>query len=222
MSTIPHVLHQVWIGGPPPGWVRRFWDSWDTALESTDWTVERHTDDNLAPDLAQLCANAQQRGLTLRGTADLLRLRILQQRGGVYADSDTMPLVHGTDLTERLGGEGTWYGTWTWKAPSVIENGLIGSPPGAPETAAVLAYAAEAMRRGLTRDHDVAGPAATARALAHLAVEQRPNMEMVGGPYAAAVRRGELPDAARARAEHPHAAVLHVLCNYGDWPGRRA
>lgn len=221
MTTIPHVLHQVWIGGPPPGWVRRFWDSWDAALESTDWTVERHTDDNLAPDLAQLCANAQQRGLTLRGTADLLRLRILQQRGGVYTDSDTMPLTHGSDLVGRLTGDRTWYGVRPDMAPTVIENGTIGAPPGAPETAAVLAYAAEAMRRGLTSDHHVAGPAATARALAATGVEQRTLTAVRGGPYAAAVRRGQMPDAARARAAHPHAAILHVLCNYGDWKGRR-
>jgi len=218
---IPHVLHQIWIGSPPPAWVRRFWATWDDALAGTDWTVQRHTDDSLAAPHRELVENVRTR-LTVRGAADILRLRILHDQGGVYTDSDTMPLVHGSDLVERLTGDRTWYGTWSGKAPSVIENGLIGSPGGDPETATVLGYAADALRRGLTRDHDVAGPAATARALARQGVEQRPNMEMVGGPYAAAVRRGELPDAARARAEHPHAAVLHVLCNYGDWPGRRA
>lgn len=221
MSSIPHQLHQIWIGSPPPAWVSRFWDTWDAALADTDWTTVRHTDETLPDSLRAVWRNADRLGLGVRGTADLLRLRILQEHGGVYADSDTMPLVTGPDLTRHLEGDQLWFGTWQGKAPAVIENGVIGAPAHDPGLARVLAYASDALRRGVTRDHDVAGPAACARALRGDQVQQRMITEHVAGEHATAVRRGDLPDADAARAQHQHAAILHVLCNYGEWEGRR-
>ena len=84
----PNILHQIWIGNnnPPAKWMNTFRtfcetrDQWsynlwrDAQLESFDFKFLRHVYDSEP---------------TMQGKADIARLEILYEKGGVYVDADT-------------------------------------------------------------------------------------------------------------------------------------
>ncbi len=88
---IPRIIHQIWVGEPPPqhitewmaswqalpGWQYRLWD--DEAIEAfglTNINLYRQVEDLVGPDeVGQL-------------KSDIARLEILHRFGGVYVDAD--------------------------------------------------------------------------------------------------------------------------------------
>src|SRR5690606_9932007 len=97
-------LHQIWVGSPPPERVRRNWAVWDTfmAEHHPDWTVYRWTDDSL---LSQFVDPT----LSPRSRADFMRLVALSMRGGIYTDSDTLPLL---PLDGLVGDRSDWIASY--------------------------------------------------------------------------------------------------------------
>lgn len=170
VNEIPRILHQIWIGSPPPAWVRRTWATWDVFMEEHhgDWTIQRWTDNSLdsvgsAHPLVRTLRAAGRVGMTPRGTADLLRVQAVSLFGGLYFDSDTVPLQ---PLDRFVGDRGGWIGTAPrTEGTRTIANASFGFPAGHPFLGRVWEYAEDALARGVHSDSHIAGPHAWRKVL---------------------------------------------------------
>lgn len=149
-APVPRILHQIWVGGPPPdacrawaglaalhGWAYRLWD--EAALDAIGvpadplWRAMRAAGD-------------------LPGAVDVARYHVLAREGGVYLDCDwyparddlapeaALPMAGLSVLAERLprmvaGGS------------LLLSNALIAAPAGHPLFPALIAGLAEMARR---------------------------------------------------------------------------
>ena len=107
LADIPRTIHQVWLGPatPPEYWLNQV-RAWCNAQEG--WTYRLWQ----AQDLLQLRAwatlepllkNVEQfRSSIAAGKVDLLRVAILQEHGGVYVDTDIVPLESKSLTPEML------------------------------------------------------------------------------------------------------------------------
>lgn len=117
-----------------------------------DWNVMRWTDDH------PLEALRLGHGLEGRGIADLVRLEVLTAHGGVYVDTDTVPL---RPLHALVGTRRAWVARPAREANGlVLQNGFTGAPPGHRFQREVWRLAQTNLRRGVTNPHFVAGPRA--------------------------------------------------------------
>jgi hypothetical protein len=156
-AIVPRVLHQVWVGSPVPTWVQRNWDLLDTL--HPDWTILRWTDDN--SNEWPLSRLASKRGLPhVVVLADLIRIEQVWKHGGVYLDSDMVPLRP----LDRLAGGSPWIASGGWEgADATANNAAFGFPQRHPFLAAVWADAAGRLDGKSVRH--LAGPLAYDRAL---------------------------------------------------------
>lgn len=90
MGEIPRTIHQVWVGSVRPDWVRGYWAEWDAFAERHGFEIARWTDEHLAKTYTGRIA--ERYNLSPVGIANFLRVEVLAFHGGVYADSDTVPL----------------------------------------------------------------------------------------------------------------------------------
>lgn len=157
-ARIPRILHQVWVGSPVPPWVQRNWDLWDAMYP--DWDVWRWTDDNSNEwPLSRLAAK---RGLPhVVVLADLIRLEQVWKFGGVYTDSDMIPL---RKMDALVGTRPGWLSQAGWASDRPVEmnNAAFGLPQHHPFLAAVWADAAGRLDSKSVRH--LAGPIAFERA----------------------------------------------------------
>src|SRR5215467_8976588 len=100
---IPPLVHQVWVGSEPPAWVQHSWREWDEFAESDGLTTMRHLDE--LPFTARLCSRYP---LTPVQRANLIRLEALSFYGGIYMDTDIVPL---RSLQRFHGKRPAWIGT---------------------------------------------------------------------------------------------------------------
>lgn len=148
--AVPKVIHQIWLGGAVPEAVREWTATWPRLHPGWEYTL--WTDAN-SPTPAS--PEAFDRMPTPAGKADLLRLQLLREHGGVYVDADFEahramdPLVRDRNLT-LLSQHG------------IVCNGFAASAPGHPFIAAVEDRAIEATlaagERELLSPHLVSGP----------------------------------------------------------------
>lgn len=80
---IPHILHQIWLGSPPPTRVQRWMDSW--RVLHPQWEYHLWTDNNRPPVPSE---SAFERAPSYAMKADLLRYELLCKFGGLYIDAD--------------------------------------------------------------------------------------------------------------------------------------
>jgi mannosyltransferase OCH1-like enzyme len=80
---IPHVIHQIWLGGEPPAQLRTWLDGW--RAHHPRWDYQLWTDDN-RPQLTNEQAFLRAPSFAMK--ADLLRYELLREHGGVYIDAD--------------------------------------------------------------------------------------------------------------------------------------
>ncbi|MER7002600.1 FkbM family methyltransferase [Dactylosporangium sp. NPDC000555] len=125
---IPRVFHRIWLGGPLPERERAFGETW--ARHHPEWEMRLWTDEDVPPLVNQAYFDA---ATSMAQKADILRYEILHRHGGVYIDTDfecyrdIEPLLGGVELfCAREDG---------FRAA----NGLLGSTPGHPFLAAVIA-----------------------------------------------------------------------------------
>lgn len=126
-STIPKVLHQIWVGPPMPDRYRQFRDDW-VALHP-GWVHVLWTDDNLPKLRNQALYNRPScpRANVGQFRADLLRYEILLAHGGVYVDIDTEPVSALDPLLDEP------HGCWAVRQDvRLIANGMLGAAPGHP------------------------------------------------------------------------------------------
>lgn len=83
-GAIPKIIHQIWLGGPPPKAYSAWMEAWRnlpgfeyrlwTDKEASEFPLKNRTLYNTTPNLA--------------GKSDILRYEILYRYGGVYIDTD--------------------------------------------------------------------------------------------------------------------------------------
>ncbi|QGZ16798.1 glycosyltransferase [Microbacterium phage Dewdrop] len=160
---IPRVIHQVWVGGQPPYWVRQLWLRWDAFGVKNDFEVRRWTDNNTEHTISWRVA--QEHNLTAVQMADFLRIEILALQGGLYMDSDTMPL---RDLSSWVGLRPGWLAhgqSWLNSGEPTVSNAMIGMPKGTAFMSELFEHAVKALDRGVKNTFDIAGPKAYRRLL---------------------------------------------------------
>jgi len=117
LGTIPKIFHSVWLGGAFPREYREFRASW--CRHNPDWELMCWSDENL-PELR--LKHEYEAMSTYAGKADIVRLELLANLGGVYVDADfeccksIEPICSGRSL-------------WLSEVNGRIENGIIGSVP---------------------------------------------------------------------------------------------
>jgi len=131
-GLIPRIFHQVWINDSSPELpdeYRRYRDRW---LElHPGWEYRLWNRDNLdfvqrRADLMSQCAHYAQ-------MADVLRLEVLFQHGGVYLDTDFEPL---RPIDAIVGGDAGH--VFCSEDGAHISTGLIGARPRSPLIARLL------------------------------------------------------------------------------------
>lgn len=177
---VPPVLHQIWIGSPPPPHVLKNWATWEGFIDQNDpdrqWTVHRWTEETLAehPLLAAVRTTYGET-MSVRGTTDMIRLWLVHLFGGVYMDCDTLPLRNLHTHHNRTAWIGEQPGRED-KNRTVVWNGGFGMPARHPFPTAVLLHADAQLARGVRDDHHVAGPRAFRQILNRLPDTHRPEV----------------------------------------------
>ncbi len=148
-ARVPRVLHQIWIGSPPPetteawrdhagrhGWEYRLWD--EDALAGTGAEVD--------PIFRRMLDKGD-----YPGAVDVARYHVLLREGGVYLDCDWLPVRDApledvipmtglsamAETTPRLTGTGSPF----------LNNSVIAAPPGHPVFSHLLEVLPEVIRR---------------------------------------------------------------------------
>lgn len=209
---IPAVVHQIWVGSPPPPWVRTNWAIWDDFADRTGLTMNRLTEADVERSLTGRL------GLKLSPVqfADFWRIETVYLRGGIYMDCDTIPL---SPLGEWVGARPAWLGQgqpWGDGTQLSYNNATFGFQRGHPFMAAMWGYGIEALARGLKNPFDVAGPNAYRRV--YLSREDRWGVELPHGPFQsysdkdkrAEIRMGRQFTMDELRGRYPEAVVVHT------------
>lgn len=119
---IPKILHFIWVGGNPNPFVKNI----ETYKKfNPDWAIQLWTDGNLPKLQNKNIYNSIPVPTT---KADLLRLEILYQYGGVYADIDSVCLK---PLNKMVAGHEMFFASHTIKEKKVEIN-CIGVTAGHP------------------------------------------------------------------------------------------
>lgn len=118
---IPKIIHQIWLGSasPPVEWM----ESWKRM--NPDWEYRLWTDDNLPKLYNQKQFDAMKE---FSGKADILRIELLYQYGGLYMDADC-ECLNSLDDSLRQYPFFICYENELVR-PGLIQNNVIGSEPG--------------------------------------------------------------------------------------------
>ena len=84
LSSIPKIIHQIWIGSPVPAKFTEWMESW---MHWYGWEYKLWTDDNIS-SLQLYNQELYDRAQSYGEKTDILRLEILLHFGGIYADVD--------------------------------------------------------------------------------------------------------------------------------------
>jgi hypothetical protein len=127
MDVIPHLLHHIWLGPKDvptewaaawaqmhPGWTQKVWREADLAsLSMKNRTLYLRL-------LSERCWH---------GAADVARLEVLYQQGGVYTDIDSRPLRSLEDAPFMQAQVFAAYEPIQGALPGRVANGTIGAVP---------------------------------------------------------------------------------------------
>jgi hypothetical protein len=165
--STPRIIHQIWTGhNPIPYNLKEHMASWKKVHPNWEYKLWLPEDlDNLHMQNQSLYNAARDEAPEdwLRWRADIARLEILNQFGGVYADTDTHCLK---PFDELLDAEGAWFA----ESPNLLghaTNAVCAGPPSdvAFETLLTeMRFNAAKFPSG-TRIHERVGPAYTDRVL---------------------------------------------------------
>lgn len=211
VGEIPKVVHQLWIGGGDSTRARAVARVWEKALP--DFEVRFWDDQALAGTPLQKYVDLVEPVTDdYRLKADLYRLAVVAYYGGIYADSDAIPLH---SLDHLVGHRRGWVGSGpeTEKSPTLI-NAHFGMPKGHPFLSLVMELALDALKRGVTNPHWVAGPRQfrTAYTMAPSLIDTYWNfVTTVEGEDRAMVRGNKPLDLDRLREKYPDSPILHVV-----------
>lgn len=148
---IPSILHRIWLDDPLPSVFARYGERWRKL--HPDWEVRDWRDSRSLPPLRN--QNLFDRAQELypkpawewrRFEADLLRLELLEQHGGIYVDADVAPLAN---LEPLLDGCTCVVGRSPQSSGGVhaITNAVMAAVPDHPWITALVDGISEAVRR---------------------------------------------------------------------------
>lgn len=126
MTPIPKTIHQIWLGPRPlPEWTH----DWRRAYTALGWNYEMWTDEHVRRYRWRL-ASVMKQQKQYCAIADMLRIQILVDCGGVYVDADAEFIA---PLPQHL-LENEMFAFWENERarPGLIQTGVIGARPGAP------------------------------------------------------------------------------------------
>jgi hypothetical protein len=148
-TTIPKILHQIWLGSELPIEMRQRRDRW--IAKHPEWQHVLWTDESTAEaiakgELSMRASSLFEQASNMGAKADILRYNILATFGGVYLDTDyecvrTLDalvdgvLMHKMDLLPR---PVQWFAGLSNVAGVEVNNGLMGSIPNHPLTESLL------------------------------------------------------------------------------------
>ena len=124
---IPKIIHQIWIGPKPAP--TKFMDTWKN--KNPEFTYIRWNEEEIKTRLLKLrCIKKIQEIEEMCGKADILRLEILYQYGGIYIDADSICIEPIDDLLMNTKAFASYEHEEIRKG--LISNGTIGFPPKHP------------------------------------------------------------------------------------------
>lgn len=215
---VPRVIHQIWIGGPPPaacaawsgyarrhGWAYRLWD--EAALAAAGITAD---------PLWRLMRQAGD----LPGAVDIARYHLLAREGGLYLDCDWYPADAAMPPGAVFPAQG--FSAIAEPAPRLVageslllSNALIAAPAGHPALLHLIA-ALPAVAKRLPKSPAwwVTGPLAFT-----LAARRGPVSVLSAGLVAGAVARGAagLAAAEALAARNSASAAAGFLIAWKGW-----
>eukprot|EP00741_Cyanophora_paradoxa_P022173 tig00021435_g21405.t1 len=169
---IPKIMHQIWIGPrePPCVWL----DSWrvDYQNDNPGWEYRLWTDAE-CEKMKMFNRDFYDQEKMYQCKADILRLEILYEHGGVYIDADMVSLKKSIDKAVEMGNETGFFITYEPdtkdKAYSVIGNSIIAATPRHPLVKMLMLYirAVYPHKRPYHGVEWVTGPLAYTKCLAH-------------------------------------------------------
>ena len=129
VSVIPKIFHQVWLGpNPMPDEYLRYRDTW--AQHHPEWEFRLWSEQNLPVTLQR--EEARDRLRVPAERADMLRLEVLLESGGVYIDTDMECL---RSIEELIADVDLFVAD---SKPGHANNAVIGALPGHPFLALAL------------------------------------------------------------------------------------
>lgn len=221
LGPIPPVVHQIWVGKPPPAWVENMWAQWDSFAAETGLTVRRWTNDDLAGTLTHRLISRYP-FLTPVKIADFLRIEVVSLYGGMYMDSDTVPL---RPLDEYVGDRPAWIGQGPTnprlrgkeyeQAARLINNAAFGFPAHHPFLTDLWDSSTAALGRGIKGTFNLAGPRAYRREVDR---GVHTDVQVPRGPFISKNRFDKTEErklgrpftTAEMRDRHPEAVVAHL------------
>ena len=124
---IPKIIHQIWIGPKIPP--TKFMDTWKE--KNPEFTYIRWNEEEIKTRLLKLrCIKKIQEIEEMCGKADILRLEILYQYGGIYIDADSICIEPIDDLLMNTKAFASYEHEEI--RTGLISNGTIGFPPKHP------------------------------------------------------------------------------------------
>jgi len=124
--NIPKKIHQVWLGSPVPERYNEWRKSWKRF--NPNWEYRLWTDDDLNPSEINITNWTVFNSITNMGQkSDYLRYHILNQYGGLYADTDYECLKPFDELRYAKFLAGISY-----DAKPIVNIAILGSVPGHP------------------------------------------------------------------------------------------
>ncbi len=136
-KNIPTIIHQVWLGKKPfPEKYKRWQKTWQ-ALDG--WQYKLWTDEDIEA-FPLINRNLYYKEKNMGARADILRIEILYQEGGVYVDTDFECIK--PEMFSILNSSYDFYCGLTPLdcKKFVINNAIIGSIPGHPILKACIEY----------------------------------------------------------------------------------
>lgn len=148
---IPQVIHRIWLEGPQDPLPGRFaaygrrWAELHPGWQVCDWRDRTNLPTLRLQALFDRAAELYPAPAwePRRFEADLLRLELLEQYGGLYVDADVAPL---TNLEPLLDGRTCVVGR-SPQARRAITNAVMAAVPGHPWVTALVDGAPEAVRK---------------------------------------------------------------------------
>uniref|UniRef100_A0A0G4HU47 Uncharacterized protein n=1 Tax=Chromera velia CCMP2878 TaxID=1169474 RepID=A0A0G4HU47_9ALVE len=170
---VPKHIHQIWIGpkAPPCMWL----DSWRVEFmgKFKDWEYTLWGDEDVKK-LSMINQDIYDREAKYQCKADILRLELLYQYGGIYIDADMLALGKSLDsaieVAENNGGFAMGYEPDTKDKPySILGNSVIVAAPRHPLVLMLIEYIKTIYphKRPYLAVEWVTGPLAYTRCIVH-------------------------------------------------------